>query len=122
VVFHGVDGAQWLRRRAAQERRPRSRFYTPYSEPEAAEIWHIRRVREYSEALKTFRARLLVLMHILGGQLARGIKLIIVQYKNGLYNDIRELFINNDIIMFIIVYNKIMNIMAQIKIIYWYLL
>jgi hypothetical protein len=23
VAFHGVDGAQWLRRRAAQKRRPR---------------------------------------------------------------------------------------------------
>jgi hypothetical protein len=79
------------------------------------------RVREYNEALKTFRARLLVLMHISGGQLARGIKLIIVQYKNGPYNDIRGLFIDNNIIMFVIIYNKIMNITAQIKIIHRYL-
>jgi hypothetical protein len=79
------------------------------------------RVREYSEALKTFRSRLLVLMHISGEQLARETKLIIVQYKNGPYGDIRELFINNGIIMFVITYNKIMNITAQIKMIHRYL-
>jgi hypothetical protein len=60
-------------------------------------------------------------MHISGGQLARGTKLIIVQYKNRLYGDIRGLFINDSIIMFVMVYNKIMNITAQIKVIYRYL-
>jgi hypothetical protein len=45
-----------------------------------------------------------------------------VQYKNGLYNNICGLFINNSIIMFIITYNKIINITAQIKVIYRYLL
>jgi hypothetical protein len=78
VAFHGVDGAQWLRRRTAQKRRPRWRFYTPYSEPGVAEVWHMKRVREYSETLKTFRSRLLVLMHMSNGQPARGTKLIIV--------------------------------------------
>jgi hypothetical protein len=81
-------------------------------------MWHIGRVREYSEALKTFRSRLLVLMHISGGQLARGTELVIVQYKNGFYNNIRGLFINNGIIMFVIAYNKIINIIAQVKMIH----
>jgi hypothetical protein len=121
VAFYGVDGAQWLRRRAAQKRRPRWRFYTPYSKPGAAGVWHMGRVREYNEALKTFRFRLLMLMHISGGQLARETELIIVQYKNGPYGDIRELFIDNNIIIFVIAYNKIMNITAQIKIIHRYL-
>jgi hypothetical protein len=121
VAFYGVDGAQWLRRRAAQERRPRSRFYIPYSEPGAAEVWHMGRVREYNEALKTFYARLLMLMHMSGGQLARGTKLIIVQYKNGPYNNTRNLFINNGIPIFVIAYNKTINITAQMKIIYRYL-
>jgi hypothetical protein len=71
--------------------------------------------------LKTFRFRLLMLMHILGEQLARGTKLVTVQYKNKPYDNIRELFINDNIIVFVIAYNKIMDITAQIKMIYRYL-
>jgi hypothetical protein len=112
MAFYGVNGAQWLRRRVAQERRPRWRFYTLYFEPGAAGMWHMGRVREYNETLKTFYSRLLVLIHISGGQSARETELIIVQYKNEPYNDIRGLFINNNIIIFIIMYNKIMNITA----------
>jgi hypothetical protein len=110
-----------LRRRAAQKRQPRWRFYTPYSEPGAAEVWHMGRVREYNETLKTFYFRLLVLMHILDEQPARGTELVIMQYKNGPYNNIRGLFINNSIMVFVIAYNKTIDMIAQIKVIYRYL-
>ncbi|KAK4112891.1 hypothetical protein N656DRAFT_80168 [Canariomyces notabilis] len=38
--------------------------------------WQMGRVREYSEAIKSFRAQLLVLMHVSGGQPARGTELV----------------------------------------------
>ena len=41
-------------------------------------LWRMERIREYGEAMKVFREQLLVLMHMSGGQPARGTELVIV--------------------------------------------
>jgi hypothetical protein len=40
--------------------------------------WKMGRVKEYAEAMQSFRSKLLVLMHISGGQPARGTEVVIV--------------------------------------------
>ncbi|KAK4118307.1 hypothetical protein N657DRAFT_694486 [Parathielavia appendiculata] len=86
-AFGGVDGKRWLADRVVGE----ARLFRQFFETEAATIggredgsgirWRMERVREYAEAMEAFRAQLLVLMHMTGGQPARGTELVTVKYK-----------------------------------------
>ena len=79
------------------------------------------RIREYGEAMKVFREQLLVLMHMSGGQPARGTELVTVQYKNGADGDVRGLFIEDGAVVFVTIYSKTMRMSAKAKVIHRYL-
>lgn len=79
------------------------------------------RVREYAEAMKSFRAQLLVLRHMSGGQPARGTELVTVQYKNGADGDVRGLFVEDGLAVFVTMYSKTMGMSAKAKVIHRYL-
>ncbi|KAK4112966.1 hypothetical protein N656DRAFT_674101, partial [Canariomyces notabilis] len=91
-AFGGVDEKTWLAGRVAGEARLRGEFFKA---SDGVARWQMGRVREYSEAIKSFRAQLLVLMHVSGGQPARGTELVSVQYKNGPDGDVRGLFVED---------------------------
>ena len=78
-------------------------------------------VYEYAEAIKAFQAQLLVLMHMSGGQPARGTELVTVQYSNGVDGDVRGLFIDDGAVVFVTMCNKTMGMSAKAKVIHRYL-
>ncbi|KAF2092349.1 hypothetical protein NA57DRAFT_50494, partial [Rhizodiscina lignyota] len=49
-----------------------------------------------------YRQDLLVLMYITGGQLARGIEIIIVQYKNSADGVGRDIFVEDRIVVYVV--------------------
>jgi hypothetical protein len=125
AAFGGVDGKMWLARRVAGEERLRSQFIDnngPQEEGLDEGIrWKMDRVQEYGEAMRSFRAQLLVLMHISGGQPARGTEVVTVQYKNGADGDIRGLFVEDGLVVFVTMYNKTMGMSAKAKVIHRYI-
>ncbi|KAK4232667.1 hypothetical protein C8A03DRAFT_20084, partial [Achaetomium macrosporum] len=75
----------------------------------------------YGEAIKSFQAQLLVLIHMSGGQWARGTELVTVQYKNGADGDVHGLFVEDGLIVFVTMYNKAMGMSAKAEVIHRYL-
>ncbi|KAF2801256.1 uncharacterized protein BDZ99DRAFT_362081, partial [Mytilinidion resinicola] len=52
-------------------------------------------IKKYTRAIQVFRQYLAALVYIIGGLPARGIELIIVQYRNSLNSNSRGIFIKN---------------------------
>jgi hypothetical protein len=59
-----------------------------------------------------------VLIHITGGQLARGLEIISVQHSNTVKGGHRNIFIKDRIVVFATQYYKGYNVSSDIKIIY----
>ena len=121
AAFGSVDGKTWLAGRVANEARLRGEFFGAGEGVGERLLWRIERIREYGEAIKVFREQLLVLMHMSGGQPARGTELVTVQYKNGVDGDVRRLFIEDGAMVFVTMYSKTMGISAKAKVIHRYL-
>jgi hypothetical protein len=68
-----------------------------------------------------FREKLAVLMHIAGGQPARGPEILSVRHSNTIKGGYRNIFIKNSIVVFITQYHKGYNVSSNVKIIYRYL-
>jgi hypothetical protein len=62
-----------------------------------------------------------VLMHIAGGQPARGPKILSVRHSNTIKGGHRNIFIENSIVVFVTRYYKGYNVSSDVKIIYQYL-
>jgi hypothetical protein len=60
-------------------------------------------------------------MHITGGQLARGLKILSVRHSNTIKGGHRNIFIKDSIVVFITRYYKRYNVSSDVKIIYQYL-
>jgi hypothetical protein len=59
-----------------------------------------------------------VLIHITGGQLARGLEIISVRYSNTVKGGHRNIFIKDGIVVFVTQYYKGYNVSSDVKIIY----
>jgi hypothetical protein len=62
------------------------------------------------------------LMHITGGQLARGLEIISVRHSNTVKGGHRNIFIEDRMVVFATRYYKGYNVSGDVKIIHWYLL
>jgi hypothetical protein len=78
-------------------------------------------VKRYIGRIVEFREKLAVLMHIAGGQPARGLEILSVRHSNTIKGGHRNIFIEDGIVVFIIRYYKGYNVSSDVKIIYWYL-
>jgi hypothetical protein len=68
-----------------------------------------------------FRENILILIHIIGGQPARGPKILSIRHSNTVKGEHRNIFIEDQLIIFITRYYKEYNINGNVKIIYRYL-
>jgi hypothetical protein len=59
-----------------------------------------------------------VLMHITGGQLARGLEIISIQHSNTVKGSYCNIFIKDRIVVFATRYYKGYNVSSDVKIIY----
>jgi hypothetical protein len=112
-----VDGERWLFERVGQDTRIWDRFIKPRTQAGLDR----QAVERYMDRVVVFREKLAVLMHIAGGQLARGPELLSVRHSNTVQGGYRNLFIEDSIVVFATRYYKGYNISGDVKVIYWYL-
>lgn len=83
--------------------------------------WKRVEVEEYMAAVVRFRENLLVLMHITGGQPARGTEILNIRHSNTVKGEYRNVFIENGLVVFITRYHKGYAVSRELKIIHRYL-
>ena len=68
-----------------------------------------------------FRQRLLILMHISGGQPARGPEILSIRYRNSSKGEYRNIFIKDGSVVFMTRYHKGYHISGSVKVIHRYI-
>ena len=112
-----VDGGEWLFRRIQNTATLRAQFARPASD---TGIDH-ERFRDYMRQVIRFRGMLLILMHLSGGQPARGPEILSVRHRNTTQGGHRNLFIEDGAVVFVTRYHKGAAISGDVKIIHRYL-
>jgi superfamily II DNA helicase RecQ len=112
-----VDGSQWLYRRVQGSEKLRQRFVQANGDGSL----HHGRVHDWFRQLDVFRGKLLALLHLTGGQPARGTELLSVRHSNTVQGGHRNLFIENGMVVFVCRYHKGYEFKGDVKIIHRYL-
>jgi superfamily II DNA helicase RecQ len=125
-TFSGVDGAGWLAKRVANEKKLRSVFVDADASrlSAAAEdgvAWVKKRVEQYEKAMRLFREHLLVAMHMTGGQPARGTELVTTTYLNQPNGQSRGIFVEDGLMVYVTLYHKGIGQTRQAKVVHRYL-
>jgi hypothetical protein len=89
--------------------------------PESQLQWKKKAVKAYFEKVDEFLERLLLLIHITGGQPPRGTELIGLQHSNSAQGQHRGIFVEEGLISTVTSYHKGYNITGSTKIIHRYL-
>jgi superfamily II DNA helicase RecQ len=112
-----VEGEWWLFDRIGRDRKLQRRFMR--SGPSFA--WDKSEVEMYMAQVARFRENLLVLMHITGGQPARGPEILSIRHSNTVKGERRNIFIEDQLVVFVTRYHKGYSISGDVKIIHRYL-
>lgn len=113
-----LDGQQrYLLNQLRHNPRLRRRFF---SNPETL-TWDKKRVKQYLQLTEAFLRRLLLLVHITGGQPARGTELLTLRWRNSSHSEVRNIFIENGLVSFVTSYHKNYSASNTTKIIHRYL-
>jgi hypothetical protein len=112
-----VDGERWLFDQVGQDAGIRSQFIKPRSQSGVDR----QAVERYMDQVVEFREKLAVLMHISGGQPARGPEILSVRHSNTVQGGHRNVFIEDGMVVFVTRYHKGYNLSGDVKIIYRYL-
>jgi len=78
-------------------------------------------VLAYLRAVAAFRTQLLLLMHLTGGQLARVTELLSVRHRNTAAGQQRNVYVEDEMMIFVTRYHKGYSRSDEIKLIYRYL-
>jgi hypothetical protein len=112
-----VEGERWLFEQVGRNTRTRDRFM----KPETCSGIDREAVEQYMGRIVEFREKLAVLMHIAGGQPARGPEILSIRHSNTIKEEHRNIFIENSIVVFVTQYHKEYNVSSDVKIIHRYL-
>ena len=107
----------WLFNRISLNKDLISRFEIPGEDFH----WNRKRLETYFESITLFLEKLLILIHISGGQPARAPELLSLQYNNSIKSGLRNIFYENGLICFVTYYHKGYSISNSTKIIHRYL-
>jgi hypothetical protein len=88
---------------------------------DAKAVWRRKAAEQYLKLADPFLERLLLLVHILGGQPARGTELLSLQLRNTVHGLRRNIFIENGLVSFVTFYHKGYSVSGSTKIIHRYL-
>ena len=124
-----VNGAQWLVKRVSSEQPLREAFVDREASIAAIQVgqgangvvWQQERVEVYAEAMQVFRERLLVLMHVTGGQPARGTEVVTIEAENSRNGESRGIYIEDGLVAYVTAYHKNIESMGKAKYIHRYL-
>lgn len=112
-----VDGQSWLHERIGSRPDLRQRFIRAGT----ASGIDRERMRDWLRQVAAFRGKLLVLMHMTGGQPARGPEILSVRHRNTVQGGHRNLFIEDGMVVFVTRYHKGYEVKGDVKIIHRYL-
>ena len=112
-----VDGQFWLYDRVGQGDAVRDRFLKRGTQSGV----NSSEVERYMDQVIAFREKLVVLMHITGGQPARGTEIMSVRHSNTIEGGHRNIFIEDGMVVFATRYHKGYTVSGDIKIIHRYL-
>ncbi|KAI7592076.1 hypothetical protein KC316_g2508 [Hortaea werneckii] len=112
-----VDGRRWLFERVQKRPECRQRFVSDQTANGVNEA----KLRDWMKTIDDFRGQLLALMHITGGQPARGPEILSVRHSNTAQGRFRNLFIEDGMVVFVTQYHKGEQYQANVKIIHRYL-
>jgi RecQ family ATP-dependent DNA helicase len=112
-----VDGEGWLFQRVGQDAAIRDRFVKrgTGSSIERQEV------ERYMDRVVEFREKLMVLMHVTGGQPARGPEIMSIRHSNTVKGGHRNIFIEDGMVVFVTRYHKGYSVSGDVKIIHRYL-
>lgn len=113
-----VDGNQWLWDRIGASQQLKARFVRNKA---GRMIWNRPGVESYLAHLLSFRSKVLVLMHLAGGQPARGPEILSICHRNTVNRDHRNVFIEDGLVVFVTRDHKGYNTSGLVKIIHRYL-
>ena len=112
-----VDGKQWLKNRLRDDKKIQRDFVKQTS---GIRLDHDRVIR-YISQVEEFREKLLVLMHITGGQPARAPEILSVRHSNTMTGGCRNIFIEDGMVVYATSYHKGYTMSGDVKIIHRYL-
>ncbi|KAF7444174.1 RecQ Superfamily II DNA helicase [Pyrenophora tritici-repentis] len=112
-----VNGERWLFERVGESASIRSRFMKPGTQSGVER----QAIERYMDRVVEFREKLAVLMHIMGGQPARGPELLSVRHSNTVQGGHRNIFIEDGMVVFVTRYHKGYKVSGDVKIIHRYL-
>lgn len=112
-----IEGTDWLYERIGSRSDLRRRFVRPGSTNGIDRG----RVGDWMRQVAAFRGKLLVLMHMTGGQPARGPEILSVRHRNTVQGGHRNLFVEDGMVVFVTRYHKGFEVKGDVKIIHRYL-
>lgn len=112
-----VDGQEWLYGRIHSQTKLQDRFVRS----DSAGFIDRERTRDWMRQVARFRGLLLILMHITGGQPARGPEILSVRHRNTAQGGHRNMFIEDGMVVYVTKYHKGMQMSGDVKIIHRYL-
>jgi superfamily II DNA or RNA helicase len=108
-----VDGRTWMLDRVEESQDLRKKFYIK------GEMSRVK-VRRYVRTADDLLEKLLVLLHMTGGQPARGSELRSIRYKNTVAGEERNLFIDEGMLVYVTRYHKGWVMQGKPKVIHRY--
>ena len=84
-------------------------------------LYRLETAADYQSKIKAFQEKLLLIMHIVGGQLARASELLGMRYANTKQGRLRNILIDRGLMVFVTCYHKNYRSSGNIKIIHRYL-
>ena len=81
-------------------------------------LFQLEAVQEYQQKVEQFQEKLLLIMHIVGGQLVRATELLGMRYANTKQGGLRNIFIDCEIVVFVTAYYKNYCQTGKVKIIH----
>jgi hypothetical protein len=113
----GNNSHRYMLNRIRDDGGLRKRFFRN----QEALTWNLVAVQQYIRLTYEFLERLLLLVHITGGQPARGTELLTLRWRNSSHSDIRNIFMDNGMLCFVTSYHKNYSTSSTCKIIHRYL-
>jgi len=112
-----VDGSRWLQDRIQSYPEIQRGFIRSGEQLR----WNKPVIRAYMSRVVEFRQRLLALFHIIGGQPARGPEILSVRHSNSSKGQHRNIFVEDELVVFVTRYHKGYHVFGSVKIIHRYI-
>jgi superfamily II DNA helicase RecQ len=115
-----VDGQWWLLKRISHEKPLQEEWFEAESDGHD-HPYRLEAVLDYQRKVEAFQEKLLLIMHMVGGQPARATELIGIRYANTKQGGLRNIFIDRGMMAFVSTYHKGYRSSGKMKIIHRYL-